>query len=105
LYFEFPKDEEKWILMGEVFDILNKYIIESIIYLDTELNKEEEETLVFWLKERKQALIYLSGEALKKNNTIYKKLPLNFSQWSRWTKTVGFNETQRRRNYYKKYVV
>ncbi|MBC7088052.1 MAG: hypothetical protein H5T96_06130 [Tissierellales bacterium] len=105
LYFEFPKDEEKWILMGEVFDILNKYSIESIIYLDTELNKEEEETLVFWLKERKQALIYLSGEALKKNNTIYKKLPLNFSQWSRWTKTVGFNETQRRRNYYKKYVV
>lgn len=103
--FEFPDDEEKWIVMGEVFDILNKYNIEVIVYIDASLNEEEEETLIYWLKERKQALVYLTNGALAKNKAIYKKLPLGFVQWFRWFNKVGFKETQRRRNYYKKYVI
>lgn len=98
---DFPEDEETWITMGEVIEILNKYNVEIIIYIEKALNEEEEETLIYWLKERKQALVYLANDALDKNKNIYKKLSLNFIQWIRWFNKVGFKETQRRRKYYK----
>lgn len=102
---EFPEDEETWITMGEVIEILNKYNVEIIIYIEKALTEEEEETLIYWLKERKQALVYLENDALDKNKNIYKKLSLNFIQWIRWFNKVGFKETNRRRKYYKKYVI
>lgn len=102
---EFPEDEETWITMGEAIEILNKYNVEIIIYIEKALTEEEEETLIYWLKERKQALVYLENDALDKNKNIYKKLSLNFIQWIRWFNKVGFKETNRRRKYYKKYVI
>jgi len=103
--FEFPEDEEKWIIMGEAIGILNKYNVEIVMYIDNALSEEEEETLIYWLKEKKQALVYLTNGALIKNKNIYKKLPLSFIQWFRWFNKVGLKEAHRRRKYYKKYVI
>lgn len=98
---EFPQDEEGWIKIKEAIMVLRSINVEPLFVLREELSKEDEEALVFFLKENKEGLILLKERAYGNNRSIYKDLSLSFGINLRWTKDFGVLEALRRSKKYK----
>lgn len=98
---EFPQDEEGWIKIKEAIMVLRSINVEPLFVLREELSKEDEEALVFFLKENKEGLILLKEGAYGNNRSIYKDLSLSFGINLRWTKDFGVLEALRRSKKYK----
>ena len=98
---DFPKDEDDWILKQEVMRMLRKHGVEPVLVLSEILAKNDEEALVFWLKNNKEGLVILTEEVLAENRSIYKDLPLSASIIFGWTKEHGLGEALRRQKEYK----
>ena len=97
----FPENEEEWILKQEVMRMLRKHGVEPVLILSQVLAKDDEEALIFWLKNNKEGLILLTEEALIENSNIYKELPLSPAIIFGWTKDYGLGEALRRQKEYR----
>lgn len=97
----FPDDEEGWIKIKEAIEIVRGNNIEPLFILREALTKEDEDALVFFLKENNEGLIYLKDEAYENNRNIYKDLSTSLKINFRWTKEFGVMEALRRSKKYK----
>ena len=101
LEMDFPKDENEWILNAEVLRLVRKYGVEPVLVFNQALGREDQDALVFWLKNQKEGLLILDGDAFEENREIYTEATLNLRVFTRWTKEVGFAEARRRQREYK----
>ncbi len=97
----FPETEEEWIIKQEVMRMLRKHGVEPILLIKEGLEKEDEDALIFWLKENKEGLVILTEKALGENIDIYKELPMSPSIIFKWTKDYGLGEALRRQKEYR----
>lgn len=97
----FPDDEEGWIKIKEAIEIVRWNNIEPLFILREALTKEDEDALVFFLKENNEGLIFLKDEAYENNRNIYKDLSTSLKINFRWTKEFGVMEALRRSKKYK----
>lgn len=98
---DFPKDQDDWIYKGEVLRLIRKYGVEPIIIIKEKMEQEDQKALIFWLKDQKQGLVILEGEAFLENRSIYKEICISVRTFIRWTKEHGLGETLRRQKEYK----
>ncbi|WP_422487081.1 hypothetical protein [Gudongella sp. DL1XJH-153] len=98
---DFPKDEDDWIYKGEVLRMIRKHGVEPVIVMKEKMIQEDQEALSYWLKDRKEGLVILEGEAFEENRSIYNEASISTWIFLRWTKELGMGEAMRRQKEYK----
>lgn len=98
---DFPTEQDHWNYKEEVLRLIRKYNVEPIIIIKEKMEPEDQGALVFWLKNQKQGLVILEGEAFLENRSIYNKVFISVKTFIRWTKDYGLSETLRRQKEYK----
>ncbi|MCR3956156.1 MAG: hypothetical protein NUK57_07635 [Gudongella sp.] len=99
---DFPKDEDDWIYKGEVLRMIRKHGVEPAIIMKEKMALEDQEAISFWLKDRKEGLVLLEGEAFEENRAIYTHVSISTWVFMKWTKEYGLGEARRRQKEYKK---
>ncbi|WP_409227011.1 hypothetical protein [Gudongella sp. SC589] len=98
---DFPKDEDDWIYRGEVLRMLRKHGVEPAVVIGEKMAQEDQDALSFWLKDRKEGLVVLQGEAFEENRPIYTHVSISTWAFLKWTKDHGLGEARRRQKEYK----
>lgn len=98
---DFPKDQDDWIFKGEVLRMIRKHGVEPAIIIREKMVKEDQDALSFWLKDRKEGLVLLEGEAFEENRPIYTHASISTWAFLKWTKDHGLGEARRRQKEYK----
>jgi|GEM_PF-1274366 hypothetical protein len=98
---DFPEDEDDWIYKGEVLRMIRKHGVEPAIIIREKMAKEDQEAISFWLKDRKEGLVLLEGEAFEENRPIYTHVSIGTWAFMKWTKDHGLGEARRRQKEYK----
>ncbi|MGM0396970.1 MAG: hypothetical protein ACQEP4_07935 [Bacillota bacterium] len=98
---DLPEDEDDWILKGEVLRMIRKHGVEPVIVMNEKLDKEDQDAFSFWLKDKKEGLLLLEGDAFLENRGIYNEVSISPWIFIRWTKEHGFSEAMRRQREYK----
>lgn len=98
---DFPRDEDDWIYRGEVLRMLRKHGVEPAIVIREKMAKEDQDALIFWLKDRKEGLVLLEGEAFEDNRPLYTHVSISTWAFLKWTKDHGLGEARRRQREYK----
>ena len=97
----FPQDQDDWIYKGEVLRMIRKHGVEPAIIIREKMAKEDQEAISFWLKDRKEGLVLLEGEAFEENRPIYTHVSIGTWAFMKWTKDHGLGEARRRQKEYK----
>jgi hypothetical protein len=98
---DFPEDEDDWIYKGEVLRMIRKHGVEPAIIIKEKMIHEDQEAISFWLKDRKEGLVLLEGEAFEENRPIYTHVSIGTWAFMKWTKDHGLGEARRRQKEYK----
>lgn len=98
---DFPEDEDDWIYKGEVLRMIRKHGVEPAIIMKEKMALEDQEAISFWLKDRKEGLVLLEGEAFEENRPIYTHVSISTWVFMKWTKEYGLGEARRRQKEYK----
>jgi hypothetical protein len=98
---DFPEDEDDWIYKGEVLRMIRKHGVEPAIIIKEKMIHEDQEAISFWLKDRKEGLVLLEGEAFEENRPIYTEVAISTWAFLKWTKDHGLGEARRRQKEYK----
>lgn len=98
---DFPEDEDDWIYKGEILRMIRKHGVEPAIIIREKMAKEDQEAISFWLKDRKEGLVLLEGEAFEENRPIYTHVSIGTWAFMKWTKDHGLGEARRRQKEYK----
>jgi hypothetical protein len=97
----FPQDQDDWIYKGEVLRMIRKHGVEPAIIIKEKMIHEDQEAISFWLKDRKEGLVLLEGEAFEENRPIYTEVAISTWAFLKWTKDHGLGEARRRQKEYK----